>query len=146
MPASPARAASTAAFSERMLVWKAISSITRMIFEILSLDEEISRIETEHLLELLVGFREKPVGIAVVFGRFPRALRVPLHHAIHLFGRNGGLFERNRLFGRALRQRLADRSHPHGRVRNLSAAVGNLPAHLTQAPRSFRHTTRLIST
>jgi hypothetical protein len=31
MPASPARAASTAALSARMLVWKAISSIVLMI-------------------------------------------------------------------------------------------------------------------
>ena len=46
MPASPARAASTAAFSERMLVWKAISSITRMILEIFSLEVEISFIES----------------------------------------------------------------------------------------------------
>ena len=38
MPASPARAASTAAFSARMLVWNAISSIVRMIFETFWLD------------------------------------------------------------------------------------------------------------
>ena len=42
MPASPARAASTAALSARMLVWKAISSIVLMILEILPLDESIS--------------------------------------------------------------------------------------------------------
>ncbi len=34
LPAEPARAASTAAFSARIFVWKAISSITLMIFEI----------------------------------------------------------------------------------------------------------------
>src|SRR5579871_1195117 len=45
MPASPARAASTAALSARMLVWKAISSMTLMIFEILSLDALISFID-----------------------------------------------------------------------------------------------------
>src|SRR6185437_14730068 len=42
----PARAASTAAFSARMFVWNAISSITLMIFEILPLDSLISSIET----------------------------------------------------------------------------------------------------
>ena len=36
LPASPARAASTAAFSASRLVWKAISSMTRMILEISS--------------------------------------------------------------------------------------------------------------
>ena len=45
IPASPARAASTAALSARMLVWKAISSITLMIFEILSLEPVISCID-----------------------------------------------------------------------------------------------------
>ena len=43
MPASPARAASTAAFSARMLVWKAISSIVLMIFATSSLDVLMSR-------------------------------------------------------------------------------------------------------
>ncbi len=38
MPASPARAASTAALSARMFVWNAISSIVRMIFETFWLD------------------------------------------------------------------------------------------------------------
>ena len=42
MPASPARAASTAAFNARMFVWNAISSITLMILEILSLELLIS--------------------------------------------------------------------------------------------------------
>jgi hypothetical protein len=37
VPALPARAASTAAFSARMLVWKQISLITLMILEILPL-------------------------------------------------------------------------------------------------------------
>ena len=37
-PASPARAASTAAFSARRFVWNAISSITRMMLAILSLE------------------------------------------------------------------------------------------------------------
>jgi PAS domain S-box-containing protein len=46
MPASPARAASTAAFSARMLVWKAISSMTLMILEILSLCVLISPMAT----------------------------------------------------------------------------------------------------
>ena len=36
LPASPALAASTAAFKARILVWKAISSITLIIFDILS--------------------------------------------------------------------------------------------------------------
>jgi hypothetical protein len=40
-PWSPARAASTAAFSARMLVWKAIPSITPMISEIFAEDAEI---------------------------------------------------------------------------------------------------------
>jgi hypothetical protein len=46
MPASPARAASTAAFSARILVWKAISSITLMILEIFSLEELIPFIDS----------------------------------------------------------------------------------------------------
>ena len=46
MPASPARAASTAAFSARMLVWKAISSMTLMILEILPLEFLISSMAT----------------------------------------------------------------------------------------------------
>src|ERR1035438_6317760 len=41
MPASPARAASTAAFRARILVWNAISSTTLMIFEILLLESLI---------------------------------------------------------------------------------------------------------
>jgi hypothetical protein len=38
-PASPARAASTAALRARMLVWKAISSMTLMILAMLSLED-----------------------------------------------------------------------------------------------------------
>jgi hypothetical protein len=38
MPASPARAASTAALSARMLVWNAISSIVLMILDDAVLD------------------------------------------------------------------------------------------------------------
>ena len=45
MPASPARAASTAAFSARMLVWNAISSIVLMIFATLLLDSLIAAID-----------------------------------------------------------------------------------------------------
>ena len=41
-PCSPARAASTAAFSARMLVWKAIESIRPMMSPILRLEAEIS--------------------------------------------------------------------------------------------------------
>ena len=41
-PCSPARAASTAAFSARMLVWKAMESIRPMMSPILRLEEEIS--------------------------------------------------------------------------------------------------------
>ncbi len=40
MPASPARAASTAAFSARMFVWNAISSIVLMIFATFADDSE----------------------------------------------------------------------------------------------------------
>ena len=54
MPASPARAASTAAFSARILVWKAISSMTLMILETLSLEVLISRHGGYHLVECLV--------------------------------------------------------------------------------------------
>jgi hypothetical protein len=46
IPDSPARAASTEAFSARMFVWKAISSITLMILEIFSLCFPISPIAT----------------------------------------------------------------------------------------------------
>lgn len=45
VPASPARAASTAAFRARILVWKAMPSITLIIFEILSLDALICYME-----------------------------------------------------------------------------------------------------
>jgi hypothetical protein len=45
MPASPARAASTAAFSARMLVWNAISSIVLMIFDTFALDSRIDAID-----------------------------------------------------------------------------------------------------
>ncbi len=46
MPAAPARAASTAAFSARMLVWNAISSIVLMMRATLLLDSWIDSIET----------------------------------------------------------------------------------------------------
>src|ERR1035438_9003399 len=49
IPASPARAASTAAFNARILVWNAISSITLMIFEILPLESLISFIDATYI-------------------------------------------------------------------------------------------------
>ena len=45
IPASPARAASTAAFNARMLVWNAISSIALMVFATLLPDSLIAAIE-----------------------------------------------------------------------------------------------------
>ena len=61
LPCSPGRAASTAAFKAKRLVWKAISSITEMISYIFLDNREISVIE---VINVLISF--SPVSAASV--------------------------------------------------------------------------------
>ena len=103
-PCSPARAASTAAFSASRLVWKAISSITPMMSAIFFEDSLISAMalhgladDRAALLRLVARGRGELVGLARVVG-------VLLDGGGHLFHRRGGLFQRGGLLFRALRQ------------------------------------------
>ena len=107
MPASPARAASTAAFSARMLVWNAISSITLMILAILSLEALISPMATT------ISSSDWLVAAnfccdCVTRSAAPREFSAVLAgHGIDFLAGGGSLFERSRLLGGPLRQRLA---------------------------------------
>ena len=103
-PASPARAASTPAFSASRLVWNAISSITPMIWliccddlAIASIASTASRTTTRALLGVLVGRGDDLAGMARAFGRF-------LDGRGDLVERRGGLLEARGLLLGAARQ------------------------------------------
>ncbi len=93
-PASPARAASTAAFRASRFVWKAISSIVLMIFPVSSLDSgdlahgagHVLHVPV-HLLHNLIGLRHHRLGLIGMVG-------ILLGHGRHLFQRRGGLLQR----------------------------------------------------
>ena len=102
-PASPARAASTAALSASRLVWRAISSITPMMSEILREDSSIRAIALDRLATT------SPPRSAT--SRVPRrtdwpagVLGVLLHGRGDLLHRGRGLFQARGLLLGALRQ------------------------------------------
>ena len=103
-PASPARAASTAALSASRLVCRAISSITPMMSEILREDSSIRDIALTASATTspprsadLAGADRELVGLLGVLG-------VLLHRRGDLLHRGGGLFQARRLLFGALRQ------------------------------------------
>ena len=103
-PASPARAASTAALSARRLVWRAISSITPMMSEILREDSSILRHRVDrlrHHLAAAVGDVARAAGQLV---GLQGVVGVLLHGRGHLLHRGGGLLEARGLLLGALRQ------------------------------------------
>ncbi len=96
MPASPARAASTAAFSARMFVWNAISSITRMIFAILPLEALMSANRPDHLLEGRIGTVEALLRFDHQRCRIVAVARVLLRHRVDFFTGCRRLLKRRR--------------------------------------------------
>ena len=103
-PASPARAASTAALSASRLVCRAISSMTPMMSAILREDSSIRAIASTVLGDnRAASFRDvarfggERIGLLGVLG-------VLAHRHRDLLHRGGGLFQARRLLFRALRQ------------------------------------------
>ena len=92
-PASPARAASTPAFSASRLVWKAISSITPMIWLICFEDFSIPAIAADRLAHHHAALVGVDLGgrdhVARVLGAFGGLL----HRRGDLVERGGGLFQ-----------------------------------------------------
>ena len=120
-PASPARAASTAALSASRLVWRAISSITPMMSEILRDDSSILAMAST---ALATTWPPRSATSRVVLARLIGLLGVfgvLLHGRRHLLHRGRGLFQAGGLLLGALRQ-------IGGAGRDLGRGIGDLAA------------------
>ncbi len=103
-PASPARAASTPALSASRLVWKAISSITPMIWLICCAERWISPIAATASRTTAPPCSASLMAVATMARVALAPCAVSRHGGRHLGQRRRGLGERRRLPLRALRQ------------------------------------------
>ncbi len=116
LPASPARAASTEAFSARRLVWKAMSSISPMMLQILPEEVVIRSIAA-------VGAAASPrrllrrcaSRLPATPARLRGASRVVRHGARQLLHRRRGLLDGRRLLGGAFAEVVGAREDLAGR-------------------------------
>ncbi len=101
LPASPARAASTAAFRARILVWKAISSIVLRILAVRPADVRMASIAEDirpivWLLRSAAPLASPPAACLL------HRLGVAARHGAHLLERAGRFLQCGRLFARPL--------------------------------------------
>ena len=137
-PASPARAASTAALRARRLVWKAMSLMSLMIWEVPSVEVRMAAIAASIRV---IDWRPLRRGLARAADRGVRLLRLVRGAAQHRrdqLDRGGVLGERRGLLGGAARDRLARAGDLHGRARDLLHDRGDLQHRVLERPGAWR--------
>ncbi len=103
-PASPARAASTAALSASRLVCRAISSITPMMSEILRDDSSIRAIAVDRIADDGSAAFGDGAGLRRIIFGLASVLGIALHRFGDFLHRSGGFLQARRLLFGALRQ------------------------------------------